>query len=285
MRQVLIPLAAAVIFSGCIQTIAVTTVSNIVHDGFSALTEESDLDFAEKALPGNIKLMEVMLKSDPDNERLLLLLSQGYSSYALAFLEDSLQDRAREFYLRGKEYGMRVLKHDTELARALDGSLDDLRAVLKRRDVSSVPGVFWTAFGWGSYITLSLGNPEAIADLGRTEAMMNFVARQDSGYYYGGSHVFLGTLYGSRPKILGGDITLARQHFESALRINGGKFLMTYVYQAKSVAVQTLDESLFDDCLRKVEEASLEILPEFRLANAIAKRKAARLMERRSELF
>ncbi len=285
MRHVLIPLAAAVIFSGCIQTIAVTTVSNIVHDGFSALTEESDLDFAEKALPGNIKLLEVMLKSDPDNEQLLLLLSQGYSSYALAFLEDSLQDRAREFYLRGKEYGMRVLRHDTELARALEGPIDDLRAVLKRRDVSSVPGVFWTAFGWGSYITLSLGNPDAIADLGRTEAMMNFVARQDSEYYYGGSHVFLGMLYGSRPRILGGDTTLARQHFESALRINGGKFLMTYVYQAKSVAVQTLDEPLFDDCLRKVEEASLEILPEFRLANAIAKRKAARLMERRSELF
>jgi hypothetical protein len=34
--------------------------------------------------------------------------------------------------------------------------------------------------------------------------------------------------------------------------------LMTYVYQARSVAVQTLDEDL-DRCLRTVEEASIDI--------------------------
>lgn len=285
MRALLISLPAVFLLSGCIQTIAVTTVGDIVYDGFSALTEESDLDFAEKALPGNIKLLEVMLKNDPDNVRILTLLSQGYSSYALAYLEDSVQDRAREFYLRGKEYGIRILLQDKELAQALQGSLEELRAVLQRRDVSAVPGAFWTAFGWGSYIQLSLGDPDAIADLGRTEILMDFVTRHDPGYYYGGAHVFLGTLFGSRPRILGGNIDLARKHFDSALRINGGKFLMTYVYLARSVAVQTLDESLFDDSLRKVEEASLEILPEFRLANAIAKRKAKLLMERRADLF
>ncbi len=63
------------------------------------------------------------------------------------------------------------------------------------------------------------------------------------------------------PRMLGGNIDLAKDHFASALRINGGKFLMTYVYQARSVAVQTLDEALFDECLQKVEAASLEILP------------------------
>ncbi len=83
--------------SGCVQTIAVTTVGGIADDGFSAFTEEDDLDFAEKALPGNIKLLEVMLKNNPDNTRLLLLLSQGYSSYALGFLEDKDPDRARAF--------------------------------------------------------------------------------------------------------------------------------------------------------------------------------------------
>ncbi len=110
-----------VLFTGCIQTIAVSTVGGIVDDGFSALTEEGDLDFAEKALPGNIKLLEVMLKNEPENVRLLTLTSQGYSSYALGFLEDSLQDRARDFYLRGRDYGLRILRQDKNLARALDG--------------------------------------------------------------------------------------------------------------------------------------------------------------------
>ncbi|MCC6396360.1 MAG: TRAP transporter TatT component family protein [Bacteroidetes bacterium] len=284
MRHILL-CVSLFLFSGCIQGIAVSTVGGIVDDGFTAITEESDLDFAEKALPGNIKLLEVMLKSDPDNVRMLVLTSQGYSSYALAYLEDSLQDRARDFYARGRDYGLRVLRQDNDLAKALDGTVDDLKAVLERKGKDLVPGAFWTAFGWGSFIQLSLDNPDAIGDLPRAEALMEFVVRHDSAYYYGGAHVFLGTLYGSRPKILGGNIDLARKHFESALRINGGKFLMTYVYQAKSVAVQTLDEELFDTCLRKVQETSLDILPEFRLANAIAKHKAQLLLSRRADLF
>ena len=72
------------------QTIAVSTVGNIVNDGFSAITADSDVEFAGQALPGNIKLLEVMLKSDPENKILLTLCSQGYSSYALGYLEDSL---------------------------------------------------------------------------------------------------------------------------------------------------------------------------------------------------
>jgi len=285
MRTILLFVLPVVLFTGCIQTIAVSTVGGMVDDGFTALTEERDLDFAEKALPGNIKLLEVMLKNKPEDVRLLTLTSQGYSSYALGFLEDSLQDRARDFYLRGRDFGMRILRQDKNLAKALDGSVDDLKAALRTYDSDMVPAAFWTAFGWGSYIYLSLGNPDAIADLPRAEALMDFVVKHDSSFYYGGAHVFLGTLYGSRPRMLGGNIELAKDHFARALRINGGKFLMTYVYQARSVAVQTLDEALFDECLQKVESASLEILPEFRLANAIAKKKAQKLMSRRAELF
>jgi tetratricopeptide (TPR) repeat protein len=285
MRTILLFVLPAVLFTGCIQTIAVSTVGGMVDEGFTALTEERDLDFAEKALPGNIKLLEVMLKNKPDDVRLLTLTSQGYSSYALGFLEDSLQDRARDFYMRGRDFGMRILRQDRDMAKALDGSVDDLKAALRTYDSDMVPAAFWTAFGWGSYIYLSLGNPDAIADLPRAEALMDFVVKHDSSFYYGGAHVFLGTLYGSRPKMLGGNIDLAKDHFARALRINGGRFLMTYVYQARSVAVQTLDEALFDECLQKVESASLEILPEFRLANAIAKKKAQLLMSRRAELF
>jgi hypothetical protein len=285
MRKILAFLVPVFLFSGCIQTLAVSTVGNIANDGFSAITEEGDLNFAEKALPGNIKLLEVMLKSDPENKRLLTLVSQGYSSYALAYLEDSLQVRARDFYMRGRDFGLRMLRQDAEVARALDGTIDDLKAVLAKRDKDLVPAAFWTAFGWGSYIYLSLDNMDAIGDLPRAEALMEFVAKHDSTYYYGGAHVFLGTLLGSRPRMLGGKPELAKAHFETALRLNGGKFLMTYVYYARSYAVQTQDEALFSELLAKVDSASLDILPEFRLANAIAKQKAKLLLSRQSDLF
>ncbi len=278
-------LSGLFLFVGCVRTIAVSTVGGIVDDGFGAFTEESDLAFVEQALPANLKLLEVMLRSDPSNTRLLRLASEGYSSYALAYLEDSEPVRAREFYRRGKDFALRILREDRELARGLDGSLDDLKAALEARGKTNVPALFWAAFGWGSEITLNLTSPDAIGDLPKTDAIMEYVARQDSLYYYGGADVFLGTLYGSRPRMLGGDPVKARAHFERALRLNRGEFLMTYVYYARSVAVQTQNEGLFDELLTKVLQASPDLLPAARLANEVAKKKASSLLNRKQDLF
>jgi len=276
---------AALLLSGCIQQIAVSTVGGIVDDGFEGFTEESDLEFARDALPGNLKLIDVLLKSQPDNDRLLRLASQGYNSYALAFLEDSDPDRARAFYLRGRDHALKILRTDERVAQALTAPPDSLRAVLGTTSESMVPAAFWAAFGWGSYIYLSLDNPDAVADLLRAEALMQFVADNDSAYYYAGADLFLGMLYGSRSKMFGGDLVKSRAHFERALRTTDRKFLMAQLYYARSYATQSLDEELFDRLLAEIEAASLEILPENRLANAVAKQKAALLKAKKPELF
>jgi len=276
---------AALLLSGCIQQIAVSTVGGIVDDGFEGFTEEADLEFARDALPGNLKLIDVLLKSEPDNERLLRLASQGYNSYALAFLEDSDPQRARAFYLRGRDHALKILRSDERIAKTLAAHPDELRAALSTTSESMVPAAFWAAFGWGSYIYLSLDNPDAVADLPRAEALMQFVADRDSAYYYAGADLWLGMLYGSRSKMLGGDPAKSRAHFERALRITGRKFLMAQLYYARSYATQNLDEELFDSLLAEVESASLEILPENRLANAVAKAKAALLKAKKPELF
>lgn len=273
------------VFSGCIQHIAVTTVGGIIDDGFDALTEEQDLEFAAQALPSNLKLMEVMLKTEPENSRLLRLLAEGYDSYALGFVEDTDPVRAKMFYQRATDYALRLVRQDATLGRAFDGTVDELKAELAKRGSEDVPGIFWAAFGMGSYLNLSLDNPDAIALLPKVEVMMKFVASVDSTFYYGGADLFLGTLYGSRSKLLGGDPDLSRQHFERSLRINGGKMLLTYVYYARSYAVQTLNEPLFDQVLTTVEQTSIDALPKFRLGNAIAKRKGKLLRAKESDLF
>jgi hypothetical protein len=260
-------------------------VGGIVDEGFSAFTGENDLPFVEQALPANLKLLDVLLVSEPDDTRLLRLASEGYCSYALAFLEDRDQERARRFYLRGRDYGLRLLQQDDRVAGALKGSPEELKEALTHGGSDLVPAAFWAGFGWGGYIYLTLTEPDAIADLPRTEVLMQFVASRDSSYYFGGADVFLGTLYGSRPRILGGDPERARKHFERALRTNGGRFLMTYVYFARSVAVQTQDEDLFNKLLTAVEEAPLDAEPGARLANEVARLKARSLRERAAELF
>jgi tetratricopeptide (TPR) repeat protein len=260
-------------------------MGGIMDYGFEAFNEESDLQLAQEALGSNLKLLEALIKADPENERLLLLAAQGYNAYALAFAEDESVERARVFYLRGREYALRVLAQRRSFKGAPDADLPSFSSALESLAPSDVPAVFWAAFGWGSYINMTRSNVQALADLPKAIAMMEFVLKHDPAYYYGGAHLFLGSIHGSVPVVLGGKPERARKHFEECLAMGGGKFLLAYVYYAKTYAVQVQEQELFDELLKKVEESSLDVLPEARLPNAVAKRKAGLLREQTSELF
>ncbi len=274
------------VFAGCsIQQLAIRSVGTIMDNGYVVLNEEEDLDIAEKSAASNLKLIEAMLKSDPENHNLLLLACKGYTSYALGFVEDESVDRAKLFYSRSTDYGLKILNKNRKFAETSNSDLEQFIAALQTFKKEDIPALFWTAIGWGSYVSLSLTEPQALADLPKIEAIMVYITKKDPSYFYGGAHFFLGTLYGSRPKILGGNPEKSKDHFEKCLSINNGKFLMTYVYFARSYAVQTQNQDLFENMLTKVDEASLDILPEARLSNAIAKKKATLLRNSINDLF
>jgi len=265
---------------------AIRTVAGIIDEyGFATINEETDLALAEQSIASNLKLVEILAKGDPGNENLFRLLSMAYTSYSLGFVEDDSLERARMLYLRGRDYGLRVLKENHRFAASLTKNIDEFRAALRTLSKNDVPTVFWTAAAWGGYINTTLTEPAALADIPRVEAMMQHVAEQDSSFFFGGAHIFLGTIYGGRPRLLGGDPEKARQHFEQALRIGNGKFLLTHVYYARSYAVQVQDSELFDRLLTTVDTTSVDILPEVRLTNAIAKKKAQFLRSRMSIYF
>jgi hypothetical protein len=284
-KQLVILFFLSFLLQGCVQTLAVRSMSGIMEYGFQAFNEESDIQIARESLGGNLKLLEALVKADPDNEQLLLFEAEGYNAYALAFAEDDSADRARVFYLRGKDFGMRILSHDDKFVSSLDKDEESFREAVRGLSKKDVPAVFWTAINWGSYINLTRTSMAALADLPRVNVMMEFVRAHDSTYYYGGADLFLGAMEGSMPPGLGGRPEKAKAFFERALAINKGRFLMTYVFYAKTYAVQTQDQPLFESLLQKVDTTSLEILPEARLANAVAKQKAKLLRSRENDLF
>ena len=285
MRLIPFTLVTALTLQGCVQTIAIRTVGGIMEYGFEAFNEESDLELARTALGSNLKLIEAMIKGDPDNDQLLLFASQGYNAYSLSFAEDDSVERARVLYLRGREYALRILKHDQAFAEACDQDLETFTKALDELDEDAVPAAFWTAFGWGSYINITRTDLSALADLGKVNALMVFVRKRDPGYYHSGADLYLGSVYGSLPPMLGGRLEASREHFERAIDATGGTFLMAYVYYAKTYAVQTQDQELFTTLLQKVADTPLNVRPELRLANAVAKQKARRLLARVNELF
>jgi hypothetical protein len=117
------------------------------------------------------------------------------------------------------------------------------------------------------------------------EAMMNFVLKYDESYFCGGAHLFFGMIQASLPAIFGGDTAAARAHFDRAIQISDGKFLMAYYYCAQSYAVMTQNKDLFESLLNKVIDAPENLLPDQNLANEIAKMKAKELLKHENDYF
>ena len=279
-------LLLALALAGCSTSrMAVQATLPLVESQIQAMQEERDPVLAQKAIPANLKMLEGLLKQDPENTWILENLAEGFCGYAFSFLEDTEPDRASSLYERGKKYALSATIIRTGRKKWEGLSLDEWSRALNEVEDSHQPALFWLGQCWGSWLSLNLDSVEAFSSLPRIDALMNRAVALDPDFHYAGPHLFLGAYYGGRSRMLGGNPDKARNHFDQALRITGGKYLLVSFLYAKTYAVQNQDQKLFKTQLEKVLEASDDVLPEQRLANQIAKRKAAVLLGKIDELF
>jgi hypothetical protein len=230
-------------------------------------------------------LLEGFHLADKKNKELLLMLTQGFASYSLGFLEDDEPERASLFYLRAKDYGLMLLGHTKAFKDSIPAKESNFRQALQQLKKDDVPALFWTAFAWAGWINLNRDNPKAVFELNIVKAMMQRVLDLDETFFFGAAHLFFGAMNASMPKMLGGDPEKAKQQFDRSLEISDGKFLIAKVYIARYYAVSTLDEELFDKLLTEVLQAPQDILPGYELLTSVAKDKAQKLMERKEDLL
>jgi hypothetical protein len=259
--------------------------STLLDYGVLALYEESDLVLAETALASNIKLLEGMIKGDPDNGHLRLLTAQALAGYSLGFVEDQDPPRAQSLYLRARDHAMHILRENDDFRTNENESLEMFGRAVSSLEADDIGPLFWAAFSWAGWINVSISNPQAFIDLPKVQVMMQRVMDLDETYFLGAPLLFFGSMWGLKPKMLGGDPEKAKEFFDRNLELTDRKFLLTYIYYAKFYAMKTLDEDLFDQLMKKVTETPANVLPEFQLLNVIAKDKAQRLISRRDDYF
>lgn len=301
------PLAAAIAGlavmagSGCsMQKVVVRQTAGVLLTGIVALERETDPELAEAALPGNLLMLESFLAADPGNTDLLLLLAKGYGSYVFLFIEDRVEQaalaedlalrdhltaRGAALYLRARRYAFALLGRP-ELERAgTQGTLDEFEVALAEVGADQAEALFWLANAWGGYVNLAKTEPDAIAQIGKVEALVGRAVELDPRYYFATGYTVLGLLAAMRPKLLGGDPEKARRHFDQALGLSEGRFLMASYLMARWYAVQIQDAALFRKLLGQVLDAPADVLPEANLANAVAKRRARRWLDNIDLLF
>jgi hypothetical protein len=274
------------VFSACLPSkkLTVGATASLLEEVARSSYRQSDLRMIREGMPAYLMLMDGMIEAWPDNEQLLVAAAQTYSSFASIFVEDQDQEYTKLLFGRGKDYALRSLER-RGLKQPLQSPFENFKESVKNLGKRDVPYLFWGATCWANWIRLNLDSMEALAELPKMEWMMKRVLEIDEGFYYGGPHLFMGIWLASRPKIAGGDLKKAQEHFLKALEFGKGKFLMAYIYYATYYARQALDKDLFISTLQKVLETPADISPDLTLLNTVAKKKAQELLSHVEEYF
>jgi tetratricopeptide (TPR) repeat protein len=271
-------------FSGCMQ-VALRASPSLFPNFAEAIFEECDPELAKASIPPNLKLLEGLLKNDPENKKILTTLSLGFAGYALLFVESEDPERASAFYLRALEYGTRALGDKGAPLRNRDAGLEPMRAALKSMDQNDLEPLFWTTLSWNAWINLNLDKPSALAQLGASEACLKRVLELDDHFFYSAPHILMGASLAARPPLLGGSPEKAKVHFEQAMQETHGKFYLAQVYFAKYYAVRVQDKELFVRTLAEVIHGNPRELQDVCLINRVMQSKAQELAKQTEDLF
>lgn len=285
--RLLLTVLLGALSSGCSLTrgIAIRSMVPILENTALAARERSDLGTVETALPANLLLVDGLIRTAPGNRDLLELGAYLYFGYALGFVESRDSRLASLYYATARDYGLRALERRSAFRKGRQGDLEAFRSSLASLRRSDAAAMAWTAASWGRWLSLNLDSPPAIAEMPRLEALLDRLLELDAEFEQGLPHALRGTYDSLRPEMFGGNPQRAKQHFDRALEISGRRMLLFQVFYAEFYCRQVLDEDGFVAALEEVRSAPVQLVPEARLMNEVARARAARLLELRSELF
>src|SRR5215510_297980 len=119
-----IAIVALLLNCGCIRRFAINRLGDALASSGAVFSSDDDPELIEAAAPFSLKLIESLLAEAPNHTGLLLAGSRGFTQYAYAFVQEhaeeiesenlskakAQQTRARNLYLRARDYGLRGLE-------------------------------------------------------------------------------------------------------------------------------------------------------------------------------
>ncbi len=290
--------ALALALSGCsIEGLAIRRLGDALAGSGATFASDDDPELVKAAVPFSLKLIESLLADSPEHEGLLLAAASGFTQYGFAFVEEdadelaprdlkgaeALRQRARRLYARARGYGLRGLEVRQEGFEAALRA--DPRTAARALTVADVPLAYWTAAAWGRSISLSKDDPEAIADQGLVEALIDRALELDESFGDGAIHGFLISYEMVRQGAPGEAAGRARAHFDRAMELSGGREAGPLVALAEAVAVEKQDARWFKTLLEKALSIDVDAWPPSRLVNLVMQRRARWLLSRTEDLF
>ena len=296
--SVILLLATMMAITGCsVRKFAINKLGDSLANSGTTFASDNDPEFVGQAIPFSLKLIEGLLAESPTHRGLLFAAASGFTQYSYAYVQQSaeqvetedvtksgvLAERARNLYLRARDYGLRGLetKH-----RGFSVSLHESpRAAARTAKAGDVPLLYWTAVAWGAAIALSKDRPDLVAQQPQVEALIDRAYELNPDYEHGVIDQFLISYESARQGAKGDFAARCREHFDRAVALSNGQLASPYVAYAETVSVQKQNRGEFEMLLKQALAVDPDSRAEWRLSNLVMQRRARWLLSREGELF
>ncbi len=279
--------------TGCLKQIILDGQIKGTRDASGAIDGFSDFEVARTAAYSGVTQFEGMHYLAPQNEDALFMLTKTWTSLTFAFIEDDLEQaedtegsssqlyayekaRAVAGYDRAIHYGIELLEKKAPgfaAAKKNDSTMKAWLAHFEDPD-QDAENLFWTGYAWIAKTNIVKDEPAAVADLFIGVAMMERSKQLHPDYLFGSAHTILGAYHARSPMA---EVDEAKKEFDAAIALTGGKSLLPKFQLAAKYYCTKSDKADYVKTLNEVIDAG-DTLPEARLTNAIAKRKAKRYL-------
>jgi predicted anti-sigma-YlaC factor YlaD len=256
---------------------------------------EDDPELVRDAFPFNLKTIDILVRTNPDDLDLLIAASSGYAMYAFAFimedadrmiLEDyqqglNLYNRAKNLFNRSRAYGFRSLEIiNPEINIILDTQPQEIHFTK-----GDVPALYWTAIAIAGSISASRVDPNYVVDLPKVGWLIEQCLLLDPDWNDGALYSVMISYSMNRPDKAANASQVAREYFEKSVAASGGLVVAPYVALAENVYVEEQNKKQFIEVLNDAIMIDVDEKLDNRLANIISQNRARWLLNRVDELF
>ena len=271
--------------SGFINKQAADSTYRILARSNDVARTMADVQLARESLPGGIMQLAAFSLAYPEHRGFKEMHRESLCSYTVGFVFDDWEDaqlggrsaeatklaeRLQKLLGMCVEANLALAPKDWRAARntpAWDGVIAKATKAQQRE-------LLWIAST--DAVALALSPLANLARLPQITAALAKSIALEPGFHDSDAEILLGSLEAGRSQFFGGPDGSAR--FAAARTQLGAGSLLVDVMTARGTAVAKKDRALFETLLRKVLETDLTQWPEKRLANELARLKAARYL-------
>lgn len=268
------------ITGGC-ATIVGSLTTSLAEDLSATILDSNDPDTIRQGIPAYILMVDSFLRSDPDNVTLLM----AASSLNGAFTEFAEGRQQQILAQKSLDYALAAACLEKRQFCSLNADpFDTYRQHIDGMQLASVPVFYQLGVAWTGWIQANSDDWAAIGQLDRVKILLTRVIELDENYADGNGHLYLGGLETLLPAGMGGHPEKGKRHFERAIAIADGRYLMAKVIYAERYARLVFDKNLHDRLLGEVLAANPNV-PGMTLTNVVAQQRAAALLTESDEYF